>query len=147
MENRFETFTLLISKINRNIKKIKTNKMAKYNLRSLHVSCLYYLYVNKALTASEICEKCEEDKGAVSKALDYLENNEYIVCDSKHIKRYNSPFTLTSKGLVVGKEITDHINLVLENINIYLNETERNAFYQSLNKISLGLNKISNQIN
>ena len=41
MDPRFETFTVLINKISRSIKKIKNQEMAEYDLRSVHVSCLY----------------------------------------------------------------------------------------------------------
>ena len=47
MEKRFQKFTVLITKINRNIKRIKTEEMDKYNLKSPHVSCLYYLFLEK----------------------------------------------------------------------------------------------------
>ena len=45
MKERFETFTVLINRISRNIRKIKNQEMAEYNLRSPHISCLYYLYM------------------------------------------------------------------------------------------------------
>ena len=72
---RFETFTVLIAKISRNIRKIKNNEMAEYDLRSPHISCLYYLYSSEGLTATELCERCEEDKATISRSLDYLEKN------------------------------------------------------------------------
>ena len=53
MENRFETFTVLVNRISRNIRKIKNQEMAEYDLRSAHISCLYYLYANPGLTAIE----------------------------------------------------------------------------------------------
>ena len=43
--DRFENFTILISKISRNIKKIENIEMAEYNLKNVQGSCLYYLYV------------------------------------------------------------------------------------------------------
>lgn len=46
MEERFETFTILINRISRNIRKIKNQEMAACNLRSAHISCLYYLESN-----------------------------------------------------------------------------------------------------
>ena len=75
MEERFKTFTVLIAKINRNIRKIKNREMVEYGLRSAHISCLYYLYSAEALTATELCELCEEDKATISRALVYLEEN------------------------------------------------------------------------
>ena len=58
MEDRFETFTLLINRISRNIRKIKNQEMQDYELRSVHTSCLYYLYTGRGLTAAELCERC-----------------------------------------------------------------------------------------
>ena len=87
MKERFETFTILINRISRNIRKIKNQEMAEYNLRSPHVSCLYYLYLSDGLTATELCERCEEDKATISRSLDYLETNGYLTCDSKNQKR------------------------------------------------------------
>ena len=83
MQERFETFTVLINRISRNIRKIKIQEMADYNLRSAHVSCLYYLYTHSGATATDLCERCEEDKATISRALDYLETTGYIVCETK----------------------------------------------------------------
>lgn len=146
MDNRFENFTVLISKINRNIKKIKNNEMSEYNLKSVHVSVLYYLYINKSLTAKELCDKCEEDKATISRTLDFLEKKNYINCFSKYNKRYNSPFILTKTGLEVGKRIDEKIKIVLDEVNDCLKEEERIMLYIFLTKISKGLETISENI-
>ena len=44
MQERFETFTVLINRISRDIRRIKNQEMAAYHLRSVHVSCLYYIH-------------------------------------------------------------------------------------------------------
>lgn len=143
MQERFETFTILINRISRNIRKIKNQEMAEYKLRSAHVSCLYYLYSADGLTATDLCERCEEDKATISRALDYLETNGYLTCESKNAKRYKSPLVLTEKGQEVGKKIADKINAVLDEISVGLTEEERLAFYRSLSIISESLEKIS----
>ena len=145
MQERFETFTVLINRISRNIRKIKIQEMADYNLRSSHVSCLYYLYINKGLTATELCERCEEDKATVSRALDYLEKNEYIACRTQCTKRYKSPLFLTEKGRDVGRLIAVRIDGVLNAIGDGLTEEERAAFYRSLSIISDSLESVSNK--
>ena len=142
MKERFETFTVLINRISRNIRKIKNQEMAEYNLRSPHISCLYYLYMAGELTATELCERCEEDKAAISRALDYLEKNGFIVCESKSVKRYKSPLSLTEKGNYVGKRIADKIAGVLNEISDGLTEEERVAFYRSLAIISESLERV-----
>lgn len=143
MQERFETFTVLINRISRNIRKIKNQEMAEYNLRSAHVSCLYYLYTNTGATATDLCERCEEDKATISRALDYLETEGYLTCQSKSTKRYKSPLILTEKGNLVGKKIADKISGVLHEISGGLTEEERVAFYRSLSIISESLEIVS----
>ncbi len=143
MQERFETFTVLINRINRNIRKIKNQEMAEYDLRSAHVSCLYYLYSSQGLTATDLCERCEEDKATISRALDYLENEGYLIREPKSSKRYKSPLILTKKGVDVGKRIAEKIDGVLDEISGGLTEEERIAFYRSLTIISNSLDVVS----
>ena len=117
--------------------------MSEYNLRSAHVSCLYYLYSGNNITATDLCERCEEDKATISRALDYLETNGFLTCESKNVKRYKSPLILTDKGNEAGKKITDKINGVLDAISGGLTDEERGAFYRSLSIISESLEVVS----
>ena len=143
--DRFATFTVLINRISRNIRKIKNQEMAEYNLKSIHVSCLYYLYIEDKMTATDLCERCEEDKATISRALDYLETKGYLTCESKSTKRYKSPFILTEEGRDIGKKIADKINGVLDIISTSLTEKERVEFYRSLSIISESLETVSRQ--
>lgn len=143
MQERFETFTVLINRISRNIRKIKNQEMAEYHLRSAHVSCLYYIYSLKNATATDLCERCEEDKATISRALDYLETNGFITRNPERAKRYNSQLFLTDKGNEVGKKIADKISGVLDTISVGLTEDERIAFYRSLSIISDSLEAVS----
>ena len=143
MTERFETFTVLINRISRNIRKIKNQEMAEYQLRSVHISCLYYLYGTQGLTASDLCERCEEDKATISRALEYLEDNGYITCQSRTAKRYKSPLMLTDMGREVAKKISLKVDAILAEISDSLTEEERMAFYRSLTIISNRLDEIS----
>ena len=145
MNKRFETFTLLINRISRSIRKIENQEMAEYNLRGIHISCLYYLYLSDGITATDLCERCEEDKATVSRSLDYLENGGYLVCESKSAKRYKSPLRLTEKGKEIGKKISDKIAYFLGEISTELTEEERLQFYHCLTSISKGLDSIANK--
>ena len=144
VEERFETFTVLIGRINRNIRRIKNQEMASFQLKSIHISCLYYLYSSGSLTAAELCERCEEDKAAVSRALDYLEKEGYLEASDKNAKRYRHPLHLTEKGVQASSIIAAKIDAVLEEINSSLTEQERLAFYRSLTAISNRLDAIAN---
>jgi DNA-binding MarR family transcriptional regulator len=147
MQERFEAFTVLINRISRNIRKIKNQEIAAFNLKAAHISCLYYLYKTDGLTATELCERCEEDKAAISRSLDYLEKNGYLICDSQHEKRYKSPFFLTDKGRNVGKEIINKINKILDEVGTGITKEDRTVFYRSLSTISDSLDTIANNLN
>lgn len=142
MEKRFETFTVLVNRISRNIRRIKNLEMAEYGLRSAHVSCLYYLYASRGLTATDLCERCEEDKATISRALVYLQDNGYLD-RQEDAKRYKSPLVLTEKGMAVGKLIADKINHVLDTVSAGLTEEERLSFYRSLTIISDSLEEVA----
>ena len=142
MQERFKTFTVLITKINRSIRRIKTEEMAEFNLKSPHVSCLYYLYKAQTLTAKELCDICEEDKAAVSRSIEYLETNGYVTCNSKMQKRYRTPLELTEKGREIGARIVERIDRILGAASEGLDEAERLVMYRSLALISENLQKI-----
>lgn len=142
MEKRFETFTLLVNKISRCIKKIKTAEVEELNLKGPHVSCIYSIYSLGNLTAKELCEICQEDKGAMSRTIEYLETNGYIECNSNLKKRYNSELTLTQKGKNAGKIIANKVDNFLEIASQGLTEENRQIMYDSLKIISENLENI-----
>lgn len=113
MENRFEMFTVLIARISRAIRKIENQEMKDMHLRSFHVECLYYLYATDANTATKLCEKCGEDKATISRTLEYLETNGYILREKTEKKRYNSVIVLSDLGKETGKLIANKIEHVL----------------------------------
>ena len=141
MQERFETFTVLINRISRDIRKIKNQEMAAYHLRGAHVSCLYYIYSLGSVTSAELCEHCEEDKATISRAVDYLETNGFLLRDAD-AKRYKSPLLLTEKGREAGKRITERIDGILETVSHALTEEERLEFYRCLSAISRSLEAI-----
>ena len=141
MQDRFNAFTVLISTINRCIKKIKTEEMNEFNLKSPHVSCLYYIYKTKSLTAKELCDICAEDKSAISRSLEYLEKNGYLICDSNNKKRYRSHLTLTQKGLAISELIVKKVDNILNIASEGLSEENRTIMYESLLLINNNLEK------
>lgn len=147
MDGRFETFTVLIGKISRNIKRLKSCQMAQLELKGPHVSCLYYLYRSGPLTAAELCDRCEEDKAAISRSLDFLEQNGYLVCRTEKTKKYKTPLVLTPKGAQAGQGVCERIERVLSLASQGLTEEERKIMYGALEKISGNLENLANQTN
>lgn len=143
MIDRFETFTTLISKITRSIKRLKSVKSSKFNLTGPSVYCIYYLYKhNEGLTARELSLLSDEDKGALSRTLEQLEENGFIEYNSNTKKRYNTFLFLTDKGKEIGKEFVKIIDNLLEQASIDVTSEERDALYSALFKISNNLQKV-----
>ena len=142
MEQRFETFTALMTNINRSIRRIKTEEMEKFNLKSVHLSCLYYLYKEGSLTAKDLCERCDEDKSNMSRSIDHLEKNGYIVCKASANRRYRAPLETTELGREVGRQIADKIDSVLLLAGNGIEEENRRIMYDGLVQISNNLQKI-----
>ena len=145
MKDRFEEFTVLVSNLNRCIYRLKTEEMAKYNLKSSHVSCLYYIFKNGSLTAKELCDLCGEDKANISRTLKYLEDNGYLVIDTKTDKKYQRPIELTYNGYKVGKFINEKVNKILQYASEGLTEEKRNNMYEGLNLINDRLNMLCDE--
>ena len=125
---RFETFTLLVSKLSRSIRKIKSEEMAEFGLN-----------------ASELCERCEEDKAAVSRSLDYLEKNGYVTC-AEGSRRYRSPLGLTEKGAAVCRVLNEKIERVVEAASRGLSDRERQIMYGAMAVISDHLDEIAEKL-
>ena len=151
MKDRFETFTVLIASISRSIRRIKTEEMAEFDLKSPHVSCLYYLHKSDSMTAAELCELCDEDKAAVSRSILYLEQNGFLVrigsvgqtrTGGKH---YRSPLTLTEKGREAASRLAESVDRVLSEVARGVSEEERVILYRCLKQIDRNLADICDQ--
>ena len=142
MEERFEAFTVLIGRISRSIKRIKSEEMAEFQLKGPHVSCLYYLSMADGLTAAALCERCDEDKAAVSRSLDYLEKGGYITCGSGAGRRYRTPLYLTERGRAVCRAINEKIGRIVNAASQGLGEAERRSMYRALTLVSGNLERI-----
>ena len=90
MQERFETFTVLINRISRDIRRIKNQEMAVYHLRSAHVSCLYYIYSLDGVTSAELCEHCEVGKRIAEKIGAVLDTVSRTLTEDERAALYRS---------------------------------------------------------
>ena len=144
LQERFETFTRLITRISRNIRRIKTDEVAEFNLKSPHVSCLYYLYKSDKLCSTELAEVCDEDKAAISRTLMHLEREGLISCENQGKRRYKADYKLTEHGREVATIISAKIDRLIMLAGEDLTDEERRVFYYALEKISAKLDDIAN---
>ena len=141
---RFETFSTLIGKINKNMRKLKTHEMGQFNLRSSHVQYIYHLYVEKALSLKQLSEICISDKAAVSRGIDELQALGYVKQSDK--RQYKHLFSLTDQGEEIGKKLSLRIDSVLKATRSGITDEELLSFYNQLSKISENLERIVDDI-
>ena len=148
MTQRFETFVTSITQIYRCIQKIKTFEMQPLGLKSIHVMCLFYLQQHpEGLTASQLTTLCEEDKGAISRALSALEQK-HLIAFGDHpgqSKRYRTRIRLTDAGQDAARRIDARIEAAVEQGGQGLSDRSRAEFYRALQIIAENLQTVCAQ--
>jgi DNA-binding MarR family transcriptional regulator len=142
MTQRFDTFVTSITQIYRCIQKIKTHEMLPLGLKSTHVMCLFHLLQHpEGLTAVQLTALCEEDKGAISRALSSLETKGLVVFGDHpgQSKRYRTRITLTESGREAAQHMDASINHAVKIGGQGLSEENRIVFYESLQLIAKNL--------
>ena len=142
MKERFSSFTYLISSLSRSIRKIKTEEVLEYDLKSPHVSCLYYINNAGKITAKELCEACGDDKGAISRSLEYLEEKGLVKSDVLDGKKYKAQIFLTEKGKQVASQLDHKIDEALIAAGEGLDDEDRAVMYRALELIDANLKQI-----
>lgn len=138
MTDRFETFAMTISVMNRCIQKIKAREMAAVGLKSTHTMCLYSLgKAGEGLTAAQLCDICKEDKAAISRSVNELVQRGYVSLDMKSAKRaYRTKILLTPKGRETVEYINRRVEQAMDAVGEGLDENQRELFYNSLSLIA-----------
>ena len=142
MKNQFDIFVYLISSLNRYIRKIKAEELAKYDLKGTQLMCLYYLGKLDKITAREICNLTGEDKSAISRALEFLESAELIKNEDEEGKKYKTFYVLTEKGEEVATCLGRKIDETIAGAGSGLTDEEREIMYRSLEIINNNLKEI-----
>ena len=143
MLDRFEKFSLAIAEINRCWHKIAAEELAKYSLKSSHVTYLLTLYrYPEGLTAPRLAELCDRDKADVSRMLSILEARGLVTKDGIGGNRYRGCLRLTPEGQTVAEALSRRAELAVEQAGEGLTERERIIFYTALDTITKNLRRI-----
>ena len=109
-------------------------------MKGPHVSCLYYLTQLGPLTAGQLCDRCEEDKAAVSRSLEYLGRT---ATSPGRTSDTAVPLTLTEKGQETGRAIAGKIDRLAEAASEGLTPEQRQVMYDALTCISGHLERLA----
>lgn len=146
MLERFEKFSLAIAEINRCWHKIAGEELARYSLKSSHVTYLLTLArYPEGLTAPKLAELCDRDKADVSRMVSILEERGLVTKDGIGSNRYRGCLRLTPEGKTVAEELSRRAELAVEQAGAGLTEGERIVFYAALDTITKNLRRISQE--
>jgi DNA-binding MarR family transcriptional regulator len=135
---RFGKFTLLIDGIYKNIHKIKLDRAPYLGVKSVHVFWIYLLRKHPdGLTATELASRSEIDRSLVSRELQKLCADGYIMSMGGTGKRknYNSRLVLTEKGIELAEYIRQEAMAVQARADDGITEEELEFFYTVLEKL------------
>lgn len=143
MINRFEEFSSGIAAIYKSIQKIERDQMIPYGLKGPHVQCLVVMNRHPdGVTAAELCELCEKDKAAISRAVSELEREGMLTRGGERERIYRSPLVLTEKGKQTAEQIGQIAERAVLAAGKGLSEENREIFYAALRLIASNLQAI-----
>lgn len=144
MLERFEKFSYSISVISRAWRRLASEELRKYGLKSSHATYLTTIYKHPSgITIPELCKSCGKDKSDASRMIAILEKKGLV---QKHVVKgslYRGVLILTDEGKRAAEEISRRASHLVELAGKDLTGETRTAFYQALESITKNLNKLS----
>lgn len=143
MLDRFEQFSAAISAIYRDIQKIIKDEMDRLGYKGAFAQYLVLLRrYPEGLTAAEICELCDRDKAAVSRAMAEMEEKALV---ARSGSAYRAKLFLTELGLDAADFVACRAEVAVLEAGKGLSDRDRIIFYEALSRISDNLQTLSKQ--
>ena len=143
-ECRFEKFILAVEGIHKAVQKIKLSEAPKFGLKGVHLFWLCELERSKeGMTACELAERSHVNRSLVSREIETLSKNQYISISPSGKSGYNAKIVLTEKGRETAKMIGSVALGFQKRISSDISEDELVSFYNTLDKILLGLSQLA----
>lgn len=141
-QDRFNTFTVSVGKLYKQIQRLKTAGMKQYGLKGAHVAILHLLAGRKeGVLFQEICQSCDLDRALVSRELGELVKLGYIRKDSKG-GAYHARYYTTPRAESILPEFLGIISRVQQKADENISEGELAVFYRVLEQIRKNLEDI-----
>ncbi len=144
MLNRFEQFSSTIFGIYRQVQRIERETMEKCGYKGAFAQYLVLLTQHAdGLTAARICELCDKDKAAVSRITNEMLEKGLIEREVTDGRVYRGMLKLTEEGRRVAKYTCEKALAAVMEVGKEMTEEERVMFYDTLERISARLRKIT----
>lgn len=133
MVERFEKFSTLVSAINKYVQRIEADEMIRMGLKGSFAQYLVAMSrYPEGITSSMLCEVCDKDKGAVSRAIAEMQEKGLVNEKGLLGTRYRAKHTLTDEGKKVAEYVIQKATRAVSMANVGLSEEDRKTFYRVL---------------
>lgn len=146
MINRFERFSLAISEISRCWRKLATEELAKYGLKSPHATYLTTLYkYPTGISVPDLCEVSVKDKSDASRMMAILEKKGLARKEVVDGSLYRGLWFLTDEGKTAAAQVSRRASRAVELAGKDLDDQTRDIFYKALESIASNLTALSKE--
>ena len=144
MLDRFERFSYAISEISRCWRKLASEELAKYGLKSPHATYLTtMLRYPEGITVPQFCEITGKDKSDASRMIAILEEKKLAEKKVVDGSLYRGLWILTSEGKLAAEQVSRRASRAVELAGKDLTDETRNTFYKALESITANLTELS----
>ena len=146
MLERFEKFSFAISEISRCWRKLASEELAKYGLKSPHATYLTTMYkYPDGITVPQFCEVSGKDKSDASRMIAILEEKGLARKKVVGGSLYRGLWVLTEEGRAAAEQVSRRAGRAVELAGKDLSDETREMFYQALASITANLSKLSKE--
>lgn len=143
MLDRFERFSFAISEISRCWRKLASDELGKYGLKSSHATYLTTLYRSpNGITVPDLCEISGKDKSDASRMIAILEEKGLARKEVVGGSLYRGLWVLTDEGKVAAAQVSLQASRAVELAGKDLDDETRDIFYKALESISSNLTQL-----
>ena len=133
---RFESFSIVISQIIKSLQSIKSHKMAEYGLKGTTCTCLCHIFRSEdGLNAGELAQLCEIDKAQVSRCVSELCEKGFIYRDDREGRRYKQKYRLTENGMKAARDVVLTLQGLQAKVTAGISAEELDVFQGVLRKL------------
>ena len=140
MLERFERFSYAIGEISHCWRKLATEELAKYGLKSPHATYLTTMYkYPEGITVPDLCEICGKDKSDASRMIAILEEKGLASKKVVSGSLYRGLWVLTEEGKAAALQVSLRASKAVELAGKDLTDETRDIFYKALESITENL--------
>ena len=137
MIDRFEQFVSYISAIYRDIQKIEREEMEKLGLKGAYAQYLVAMHrYPEGITAADLCEVCDKDKAAVSRAVTEMEKHGLLSRLCGYENQYRALLRLTEKGRHAAEYVCRKAVSAVQIAATEIDDDTRAVMYRSLRSVA-----------